>query len=248
MFRNTDFDERYFNMFSGFDAVLDAFAYQPVVLGFEIGEEPMKRYRNYMSQLFSGLMKSSRFTQIRLPTAENALEAGLSAEDYIRRMTKAYDIDYDTLKRSCNETLAQLKGFVKPVLVTGNSAELEFDLSGRKWHIDAGSGDLPCGEVYIAPLEEKTCGEVFYETLYIEDVGKFGRVTLYVEDGRIVRSDREEVTQFFRGLAPEDTVVCELGLGLNPNVSDLCGFTVLDEKMMGSFHIAIGENRMFGAT
>lgn len=69
-------------------------------MGFEIGEEPMKRYRNYMSRLFSGLMKSSRFTQIRLPAAENALEAGLSAEDYIRRMTKAYDIDYDTLKRS----------------------------------------------------------------------------------------------------------------------------------------------------
>jgi leucyl aminopeptidase (aminopeptidase T) len=33
---------------------------------------------------------------------------------------------------------------------------------------------------------------------------------------------------------------------MNPNVFNLCGYTVLDEKMANSFHIAIGANRMFG--
>ena len=35
-------------------------------------------------------------------------------------------------------------------------------------------------------------------------------------------------------------------LGMNPNVTDLCGYTVLDEKMAGTFHIAVGANNMFG--
>ena len=35
---------------------------------------------------------------------------------------------------------------------------------------------------------------------------------------------------------------------MNPNVTDLCGYTVLDEKMAGTFHIAIGANTMFGGT
>ena len=33
---------------------------------------------------------------------------------------------------------------------------------------------------------------------------------------------------------------------MNPKVTDLCGYPVLDEKMAGSFHIALGANTMFG--
>ena len=29
-------------------------------------------------------------------------------------------------------------------------------------------------------------------------------------------------------------------------MTDLCGYTVLDEKMCGTFHIAAGSNHMFG--
>lgn len=34
---------------------------------------------------------------------------------------------------------------------------------------------------------------------------------------------------------------CELGFGMNPNVTDLCGYTILDEKMCDTFHIAVGQ-------
>lgn len=33
---------------------------------------------------------------------------------------------------------------------------------------------------------------------------------------------------------------------MNPNITELIGYTVLDEKMAGTFHIAIGDNTMFG--
>lgn len=47
-------------------------------------------------------------------------------------------------------------------------------------------------------------------------------------------------------LPKEARVVCELGFGLNPGVQELCGYTVLDEKAVGTFHIALGANTMFG--
>ena len=81
-------------MFSKFDAVLDVFAYRPVILGAEMDEDKFELYRNYMAQLFSKLMNCKRFTQIRIPTAANAEESGLSPQEYIRRMESAYDIDY----------------------------------------------------------------------------------------------------------------------------------------------------------
>jgi leucyl aminopeptidase (aminopeptidase T) len=35
---------------------------------------------------------------------------------------------------------------------------------------------------------------------------------------------------------------------MNPKIKDLCGYAALDEKMAGTFHIAIGANKMFGGT
>ncbi|MBQ7025675.1 MAG: aminopeptidase [Peptococcaceae bacterium] len=240
------FAENYFDMFSHFDAVLDVFAYRPIILGYPLPPEQMALYRRYISQLFYALMKAKRFAQIRIPTAANAEEASLEPDVYIRRMEKAYDLDYDALGRVCENRKSEMAQFDRYILRTGVECSLYFDLTGRQWQIDAGDGDWPCGEIYIAPVEQMTHGKVFFEKLFLEEAGAFERVTLQVEDGKITGSDHEAVTAFLQTLSPEQTVICELGLGMNPNVTDLCGYTALDEKMAGSFHIAIGANTMFG--
>lgn len=240
------YGENYFAMFSQFDAVLDVFACQPIVLGYPLEPEQLQRYRNYIAGLFGALMKARRFAQIRIPTGANAVESGLEPEDYIRRMERAYDIDYDALLNACvkeKERLAQSK---RLVLRSGSNHALSFDLSGREWHIDAGDGDWPCGEIYIAPNETRTNGTVYFERLFLEDVGELTHVTLEIREGKVMASDNEKVRAFVEKQPPENRVVCELGLGMNPNVTDLCGCTVLDEKMAGSFHIALGANHMFG--
>lgn len=240
------FPESYFESLSGFDTVLDLFAYQPIILGYPLEEKQMALYRRYISKLFGALMTARRFLQIRLPTAENAEESGLAPEDYIARMEAAYGIDYGALQSVGGTRIRELNRYNHYVLHTGEGSSLWFDLTGRQWHLDAGDGDWPCGEVYIAPREEKTVGSVFFPKLFIEDVGVFENVVLYIREGRLADSSHPQVREFIEGLAPEGRVVCELGLGLNPGVKDLCGYTVLDEKMAGTFHIAIGANNIFG--
>ena len=239
------FDERYFELISKFDAVLDVFACQPIVLGYQIEEEQMNLYRRYMAQLFGKLTECKRFAQIRIPTEENAAESGLDPEDYIRRMDAAYDVDYEALGAACRQEAEKLAGAEKVAVRTGENCELRLELTGRSWLADAGEGDLPCGEIYIAPVEDRTNGTVFFKEFRLEDE-LYSDVTLWVENGRVVRSSREEVTKAFEEMPEENRVVCELGLGMNPNVTDLCGYTVLDEKMAGTFHIAVGMNLMFG--
>lgn len=239
------FSEQYFDLFSRFDAVLDVFAQQPIVPGCAYEAEPLRLYRRTISQLFSALMKARRFTQIRIPTRANAAESGLEPEEYIRRMEAAYDIDYSALAQACREAKARYEQHRRLILKTGSDCELHFDLTGREWYIDAGDGDWPCGEIYIAPLENATHGTVFFEKLFVEEIGVFDSVTLHVENGRVISSDHEAVAAFLHDQPVENTVVCELGLGLNPSVTDLCGYTVLDEKRSGAFHIALGANGMF---
>lgn len=239
------FNERYFDFFAKFDAVLDVFAYRPVILGYEIDDDKFELYRRYMAQLFSKLMNCKRFTQIRIPTEANAEESGLDPQDYIQRMERAYDVDYTAVYEVCRQAKDRFEGIDKVQLHTGENCELSFELTDRVWHIDAGDGDLPCGEIYIAPVEDKTQGTVYFEVFYLDGV-KYENVLLHIKDGRISGSSQPEVTAFFEKQPQENRVVCELGFGMNPNVTDLCGYTVLDEKMCGTFHIAVGSNHMFG--
>lgn len=229
------------------EMVLDVFAYRPVVLGYEIEPEQFALYRKYMAQLFAKLMECKRFAQIRIPTAANAEGSGLDPQEYVRRMEKAYDIDYTALYEVCRREKDRFAGTDRVLLRTGDACVLLFDLTGRTWHIDAGDGDLPCGEIYIAPVEAGTQGTVYFETFYL-DGAKYEHVRLQVENGRVTGSDQPEVTVFFEDQPQENRVVCELGFGMNPNVTDLCGVPVLDEKMCGTFHIAVGANQMFGGT
>ena len=241
------FDDRYFEMISGFDAVLDVFAYQPVVLGYPLEEEQLNLYRAYMARLFQALMGCKRFTQIRIPTEANAEESGLEPEDYIRRMNRAYDIDYAVLAEKCAEEVRKFAGAEKVLVRTGNGCGLHLELAGREWLEDAGDGDLPCGEIYIAPVESRTNGSVFFDLLWLDDV-KYTDVTLEIAGGEVTGCSDAELAGKFAGMPREERTVCELGLGMNPNVEDLCGYTLLDEKAAGTFHIAIGMNLMFGGT
>ena len=241
------FDERYFELISKFDAVLDVFACQPIVLGYPLEDDQMNLYRRYIAQLFGKLMECKRFAQIRIPTEANAAESGLDPEDYITRMNEAYDIDYEALGDACRQEAEKYAGAEKAVIHTGENCELSLELTGRKWLTDAGDGDLPCGEIYIAPAEEKTNGTVYFEDFWLEDE-KYSNVTLWIENGEVVRSSDDKVTKAFAEMPRENRIVCELGLGMNPNVKSLCGYTVLDEKMAGTFHIAVGANVMFGGT
>jgi leucyl aminopeptidase (aminopeptidase T) len=244
----TCFDSKYYSIFDKVDAVLDVFVYRPVVLNDKLAEEQMKLYRNYMGKLFGVLAQKSRFTQIRIPTVENAQESGLEPEEYIERMTKAYDIDYTKLRALCESRIEELRTAKQIILRSGNDCRLTLVTADREWIADCGDGDWPCGEVYTAPQEYETNGKLFYDKLYIEDVGAFDHVILTVKDGLLIESDNNTVRDFIAGLPKENRVVCELGFGYNDNISSLCGYTVLDEKMRNTFHIAIGDNTMFGGT
>lgn len=246
--KETSFDEKYFSVFEKVDTVMDVFTYQPVVLNYKISDEQMSNYRNYMRRLFHSFMKKNRFLQIRIPTTENAQESNIEPAEYIERMTKAYDIDYVKLKEICNEKIEELRAARQIILHTDDACRLKLVTENRNWIADCGDGDWPCGEVYIAPIEEKTEGTIFYHKLFLEDTGVFENVILTVEAGAVIGSNHAVVNEFIKSRTKENLTVCELGFGCNENVTSLCGYTVLDEKMLHTFHIALGDNTMFGGS
>ena len=116
------YGEQYFDLFTKFDAVLDVFAYRPVILGYEIDKDKFELYRRYMAKLFSKLMNCKRFTQIRIPTAANAEESGLNPQDYIQRMEEHMTLITLLFMRPASRQKTALRESIKCCFARGRIA------------------------------------------------------------------------------------------------------------------------------
>lgn len=246
MATETCFPESYYKIFEPIDIVIDICMYQPVLIDRDRLKEKMEIFKRHMWNLFEAFKNKKKLIQIRIPSSENALEAGMEEEIFIDKMIRAYDIDYVSLKKECNKKVEELKQYTRVELKTGVDCKLHLNFEKRNWLIDAGDGDLPCGEVYIAPVENMTNGTVFFEKLFIDVNESIDNVTLTIDQGKIIGSDSKVFQEFLSQLPTNGDIVCELGFGMNSHVDELTGYTVLDEKKAGTFHIGIGNNTMFG--
>ncbi|SCX10102.1 Thermophilic metalloprotease (M29) [Lachnospiraceae bacterium YSD2013] len=249
------YSDKFFKLFEDADVVIDLMERPIGVLNKPLDPERMGILGAYMGRLFKTCATKKKMLQLRVPTAGMAASEGLDEADYAARMEAAMDIDYEALKAECEKLKAVNEGYKGVTIKTGEGKySLELSFEGREWEIDAGDGDIPCGEISIAPVEAATNGEVFFEKIYLPDAENprakvsFEGVVLTVKGGVVTTTSDSELNKLIEAYGPANATVCELGIGLNPGVTSLCGCAVLDEKMIGTFHIAIGDNTMFGGT
>jgi leucyl aminopeptidase (aminopeptidase T) len=245
------FSDNYYKIFDAVDIVIDICMYRPVMPASDFPKESMEMYRTFMGKLFQTFIQKKKLVQLRIPTMENAMESGLSYEVYEKMMTKAYKIDYLALKKKCEAFIKEIGNATEVIIYSGEQKQLTMSIEERSWEIDGGDGDLPCGEVSIAPIEDKTNGEIFFEILYYEDINtqerkKIENITITVQGGKMLSSNSAEFNEYLENLPLNGNVICEFGIGMNDGVDQLTGYELLDEKMLGTFHIAIGNNTMFG--
>ena len=114
---------------------------------------------------------------------------------------------------------------------------------------DGSFGNLPAGEAYLAPLEGKSHGVMVIEwgpTRKLDEP-----LQLTVENGVVVGiegndSHREKLEARFAE-NPNCRNIAELGIGTNDKASR--PDNVLEaEKILGTIHIALGDNTGFGGT
>jgi aminopeptidase len=127
-----------------------------------------------------------------------------------------------------------------------------------EYHEPGFGGNMPAGEVYIPPAGiNNVNGKIVIDGSMKTENGAVlieEPVTLMIKDGRVIAMEGklahllEETFQKFEARAkyPERVrLVCELGVGINP-AAVLVGSMILDEKVLGTGHIAIGSNSWFG--
>jgi len=211
-----------------------------------ISEDSMPKFREYLMSLFGAVSSNKEYyIQVTVPTEDNAKAAGIDFNIYQNAMYKALSIDFNNLKESCKNTVSEIKGKSNIEIITGEEHRLTLRCDNREWNLDDGSGDLPAGEVYIATIEDSANGTLLVPTVFLQG-NRYNDVIMSFENGRLIKSSNEDVQNFFESMPDEHRILCEFGIGLNTNVTELIGYPLIDEKAIGTYHIALGMNHMFG--
>jgi len=141
-------------------------------------------------------------------------------------------------------------------LETPNGTHLSFSKKGRKALSDTGIltragafGNLPAGEVSVAPVEGTAHGRLVLEWAPTRRLNE--AITLTVRDGYVVSiSGEEEYVHYLSAKFAErreNANIAEFGIGTN-NRATRPDNILESEKILGTIHIGLGDNTSFGGT
>ena len=160
---------------------------------------------------------------------------------------------------SKKEVLLNLLEKTSVVRVTAPSGtDIVLPVKGRQAHASTGLfrqkgqwGNLPTGEAYLAPLEGQSNGVVVVDGS-MASVGMIGEpLRIKVEGGYATEiTGGPEAQKLIALLEPhgrDGRTVAEFGVGTNDKAI-LTGIILEDEKVMGTIHIAFGDNKSMGGT
>lgn len=119
------------------------------------------------------------------------------------------------------------------------------------YHETGSSGNLPAGETFFAPIEGSAQGHIVFEAA-VAGIGKLQQtIHIVVRDGMAVEitggSEAEKLNELVDSVGPDGRNLAELGIGTNDQ-AQITGVILEDEKVMGTVHFALGDNKSMGGT
>lgn len=119
--------------------------------------------------------------------------------------------------------------------------DLTVDVSGRTWVNCAAGQNFPDGEVFSGPRAVNGVLRLTHPTAY--KGREVSGVSLTFRDGRVVDADARTNADYLTGMLDMDAgarFAGEIGIGTNYNLHHFVRNAFFDEKIGGTFHIALG--------
>jgi aminopeptidase len=183
------------------------------------------------------------------PTEAYAQEADMSLsefEEYIYGATYADTEDpiakWDEIKREQQTLVDWLQG-KEHVQLKGPNVDLTLSIAERDFVNSHGLKNMPSGEIYTSPVEDSAVGWVKFTFPAIREGREVNGIHLSFEDGRVVEATAEKNEDYLLGMLDSDPGARYLGefaIGTNRRIDRFIKSILLDEKIGGTFHMAVG--------
>ncbi len=224
------------------------------------GQEPMHQVAELMKMFDVVLCPTAKsLTHTNARRNASALGARIATFPGITEeiMIRGLNADYHRIA-ALTIKLQEILNDVNIVRVTSPiGTDITMNITGRKalpskglFHKKGESGNLPTGEAYIAPLEGKSNGVFFVDgSMASLGVVKGKPIRIEVKDGFAVNisggSQAKKLDATLNKFGNLSRNIAEFGIGTN-HKAKLSGVLLEDEKVMGTIHIALGDNKSMG--
>lgn len=200
--------------------------------------------------------KSLTHTDARRNAVKKGVRVGTMPGINIDTMVRCLSADYDKVIKLTNFIAEKLKGVSTIRVVTEKGTDISMPVKGRQVIPSTGvlrnkgeSGNLPSGEVYLAPWEGQSNGKVVIDGS-MAGLGMLDEpIAINVRDGYAEEISggvqAEQLASMLDKSGRDARAVAEFGIGTNYKAK-LTGMILEDEKVFGTIHIAFGNNLTMG--
>ena len=223
-----------------------AFAYEnlkaPVINTFNDAAQPaVMEYR----------VNHSRWCLIYWPTPEEAKIEKMKYEDYVKLFFKSCNQPWDKITKA-QDKLCAILNQAKTLELVANSndkdkkkrTDLKMSIQGMSFSNSTIDKNYPGAEVFSAPVKNSVQGQVFAQGMYSYNGKRIYDMYFRFENGKVVEaSAKKGETNLIEILDTDEGAryLGEIALGTNPGLNRRLFNPLLNEKLGGSFHFALGR-------
>lgn len=194
--------------------------------------------------------KFVRWVGTQMPTNANAQDAEMSLGEYADfvfggcRLNERNPVQVWKRLGVAQQRLCDFlnKGRVMRLRAPGGT-DVTFGIKGRKWINCEGKNNFPDGEVFTGPIEDSAEGTIVYTFPAVAGGREVTDVRLVFKAGKVVEATASKNEKFLHEMIDQDRgarFVGELALGTNYGIKQFTRNTLFDEKIGGTFHVALG--------
>ncbi len=223
------------------------------------GQEPPEAIAQLMMKVdvvVCPTTKSLTHTNARRAASAAGVRVGTMPGITTDIMTRCFSADYQRIIDTSELVAQKLRPASKVTVETKSGTYLVMPMKNRQVISSTGvlrnigdGGNLPSGEVYLAPWEDQSNGVlvvdgsvsgigIVKDPIYIEIVNGYAeRIT--------GKEDADTLNKMLDAVGRDARAVAEFGFGTNYKAK-ICGQILEDEKVLGTIHVAFGNNLSMG--
>lgn len=209
----------------------------------DIPAQRLSTLRRAMGTVSTMRWEKTRWCLVRVPNAALAQQAGVDEQTITDMFFRACLLDWPELSKEWRRR-ANTLGKGKVVRVVGRDTDLSFSVEGRTWMVFDGKFNMPDGEIATSPVETTVDGQICFDFPAVFGGRLVNDVCLRWEKGQLVAAVSASNQEFLQAVVHTDAGagrIGEFGFGTNPEITHFCRDILLDEKIGGTVHIALGR-------
>ncbi|MBW3012605.1 aminopeptidase [Candidatus Woesearchaeota archaeon] len=188
--------------------------------------------------------KGKKWNCVGYPCEADAKNANMSMKEYSDTLYESSLVDWGKQKEQMKKIKRIFDNAEEIHILVPGLTDLRLSLKGRGGQLCCGEYNLPDGELMYGPVEDSANGHISFSYPAIRDGQIVAGIKLTFKDGEVVDFSAEENQEFLAAMMDLEGSkrIGEFALGFNYKILKVMNNLIFDEKIGGTFHLAMGES------